>query len=481
MKDFITGNLEEIEFLDRDVFVKRLSGELSLGAGVLSYFSVKYKEGIKLFVFLLKKSGEIEFFSCKADSKMPSLTPFYPQLHLFEREISEKTGIIFEGHPLPNPVRYENGLTASSGSYFKVQGNEIHEVAVGPVHAGVIEPGHFRFQCLGENVFHLQIELGYQHRGIENAVISVDKKRMLPMIETAAGDTSIGHAWTYAKITEALCEVQISKRASFLRGAALELERLANHIGDLGALSGDVAYLPTANFCGRIRGEILNITALLCGNRFGRNFIIPGGVEYDVDDKLIKEIMSRLDSAYEDAVSAISLLWERKTVLDRFEKTGIVSLEKALKLRLVGPAGRASGIDCDLRKIFKSEPYEDFESEPLTLNGDVFSRAYIRWMEIKKSYKLIKNWLSRLPQGEITLEIGPFKKNSFALALTEGWRGEICHVCFTDDKGEISFYKIKDPSFHNWQGLAMALRNAQISDFPLCNKSFNLSYCGHDL
>ncbi|GAB4029853.1 MAG: NADH-quinone oxidoreductase subunit C [Elusimicrobiota bacterium] len=481
MEDFKIEPVEKIEILSKENFLRELSEGISRGAGAVCYFGLPYSEGVRLFASLLNPSGEIKTLSCAAVDKLTSLTPFYPQLHLFEREIAERTGLKFEGHPMANPVRYEDGKTASSGSYFQIQGDEIHEVSVGPVHAGVIEPGHFRFQCLGENVFNLQIELGYQHRGVEKAICDGPDKRTLALIETAAGDTSIGHAWTYAKLVEALSSVKVPERAVFLRGVALELERMANHIGDLGALSGDVAYMPTASFCGRIRGEVLNITALLCGNRFGRNFIVPGGVSFDADEKLVKEMLKRLYDAFEDASSAISLLWERKTVMDRFERTGLVSEEIASKLRLVGPAARASGINCDLRSIFKTIPYNDFEAEPLTLKGDVFARAYIRWMEIKKSYKLIKNWLENLPSGDIRIDPSALRPDCFALALTEGWRGEICHACLSDSKGRIYFYKIKDPSFHNWQGLAMALRNGQISDFPLCNKSFNLSYCGHDL
>ncbi len=481
MKDFIVEPLENIEVLESKDFFSELSTELSKGSGISSYFAMPQGSDFKLFACLLSKSGEIKIICSNVREKITSLSTFFPQLHLFEREIAEKTGLKIDGHPFPNPVRYENGLTASSGKYFRLGGDEIHEVAVGPVHAGVIEPGHFRFQCLGENVFNLQIELGYQHRGIENAIPKVKKNKFLPLIETVAGDTSIGHAWTFAKVYEALSSCEISPRAASLRGIALELERMANHVGDIGALSGDVAYLPTSSFCGRIRGDILNTTAILCGNRFGRNFIVPGGVAFDVDEKITEEMMSKFDKAYEDAVSAISLLWDKKSVLDRFEKTGTVTTEQALKLRLVGPVARASSVPFDIRALFHIYPYEDYELEPLTLNGDVFARAYMRWMEIKKSYKLIKNWMNNLPSGPISVESKSLKPNSLAMALTEGWRGEISHVCITDENGNISFYKIKDPSFHNWQGLSIALRDAKISDFPLCNKSFNLSYCGHDL
>lgn len=426
-----------------------------------------------------------------------SMTPECPQVHLFEREIAEQFGVRPEGHPWFKPVRFHASYRPSHDAwgrkpgqapvigvtdFYRVEGEEIHEVAVGPVHAGIIEPGHFRFQCHGEQVFHLEISLGYQHRGAERTIAGGPNQRTLHTMETVAGDTTIGHATAYCQAVEALAGSQVPARAEVLRGVALELERLANHTGDLGALANDVGYLPTASYCGRLRGDFLNLTALLCGNRFGRSLVRPGGVGFDIDDAQKNACLERLDLTYRDVGNAAKLLWDSASVQARFEGTGAVSQEVCLALGLVGPAARACGIERDVRQDFPAGIFR-FTQVPVSTcaSGDVFARAYVRWLEIQRSVTFIRDQFLAFPDGPIRAEVGALKPEHLVVTLVEGWRGEICHVALTDSCGRFARYKIVDPSFHNWTGLAMALRDQQISDFPLCNKSFNLSYCGHDL
>ena len=435
--------------------------------------------------------------SACAGSAFESVVPRIAQAHLFEREIAEQYGVTFEGHPWMKPVRFHHsarpghdawGRPADAAiapgvvDFFRVEGAEVHEVAVGPVHAGVIEPGHFRFQCHGEDVFHLEIALGYQHRGVERALAGGPTKRTLPYMETLAGDTTIGHALAYVHAVEALAATRVSARAHAIRGIALELERLANHVGDLGALAGDVAYLPTASWCGRLRGDVLNMTAELCGSRFGRGLVRPGGVGFDLTPASVEALASRLAAARRDVTEAVELLWETPSVRERFERTGTVSPEDAEAVGLVGPAARACGLLRDARHDFPSGIYRFVHLPVMTArHGDVNSRAYVRWLEIQQSISFVLGQLDGLPAGEACVATAPMKPDSLVVSLAEGWRGEICHVAMTDAAGRLSRYKVVDPSFHNWFGLALALRDGQISDFPLCNKSFNLSYCGHDL
>jgi Ni,Fe-hydrogenase III large subunit len=427
--------------------------------------------------------GEIAVCSAAVRDAYPALTPDCPAAHHFEREIREQYRIEPEGHPWLKPVRFPpGGPTIGEPDFFSVTGAEIHEVAVGPVHAGVIEPGHFRFNCHGERVIHLEISLGYQHRGVERALRGGPDRRSLYLAETIAGDTTTGHTTAYCQLLEGLAGYACSPHANALRAAAIELERIANHIGDLGALAGDVGFLPAASYCGRLRGDMLNLTAELCGSRLGRGWIRPAGISRDIDSDLAGELRRSLTAAERDMRNAVDLLWKSSSTRARFENTAVLTRLAAAELGAVGPAARASGVDLDTRRDFPAAVYRDRRpAAALGETGDVFARAQQRWREIENSLAFLNTSLDDLGNGDNLVPVGPLTPNALVLSMIEGWRGEIMHLAVTDKAGRFAHYKIVDPSFHNWFGLAMAMRDQAILDFPLCNKSFNLSYCGHDL
>lgn len=485
--------------LDNDSFLQGVSDLLHDGWRVSSYCAVA--AGEKSDLYCLLSSSELPVIAVIKTvidgTEFPSLAAAFPQLQLFEREIAEQHGITFTGHPWFKPVRFvscsrgdRDAWGRPSGEpikvglmdYYQVEGEEVHEVAVGPVHAGVIEPGHFRFQCHGEEVFHLEISLGYQHRGVEELLKNGPKPQSMRQVEAMAGDSSIGHGLAYCMALEGLAELAIPDTAERIRAVALELERLANHTGDLGAIAGDVGYLPTSSFCGRIRGDFLNMTALICGSRFGRGLLSAGGTTFGIDHTMAQELIRRLETAQLELASAVNLLWGTPSVMARLEGTGVVSQQTALELGLVGPAARACGLERDVRK---GHPFGLWRGEQIQVavanHGDVCSRSLVRWQECQHSLEFCLRQLRRITDSPHRAKMGGIRPDHLVVAMTEGWRGEICHLAITDSAGRFRSYKVCDPSFHNWSALAMALRNEQISDFPLCNKSFNLSYCGFDL
>jgi len=414
------------------------------------------------------------------------LTNIIPSFHNFEREFFEEFKIEPLNHPWLKPLR-KMGDGKTDYPFFKMEGDEIHEVAVGPIHAGIIEPGHFRFMCNGENVYHLEIALGYQHKGVENLMVQAPSNQL---IESIAGDSVIAYSLAYSNIMETVKGISVSNKAQLIRKMALEMERAAIHIGDLGAISGDIAYLMGASVFGATRTLVINTMLEFSGSRFGRGLITLGGVNFDIEEEKIKRALKTLDKVESDVTRMVKTMLKNSTVMSRLEKTGTISTERAQELGLVGIAARTAGVNLDSRFDYPDKWIKElnFKKEKFEGTGDVNSRFQLRYKEIIDSISMVRKIFEKLKEFKnepvnsgyevLSKENG---KDSFAISVIEGWRGEVVHIAMTDNSGNLTRYKIKDPSFNNWYGLALAVRNNGVSDFPLCNKSFNLSYSGFDL
>lgn len=487
-------NIDEIPVLEINDLRNELIYHCYDDKRIVGFFGCKENNAVKLYAILANDiESELLISSSyfKEEKSYPSITKVIPSFHMFEREFYEEFGIEPVGHPWLKPVRYSKNRfdqfqTIQNYPFFRMESEELHEVAVGPIHAGVIEPGHFRFISKGEEVFHLEIQLGYQHRNIENLFLENNNRFKHHLAESIAGDTVIGHSIAYSNAMESLLELKISDKANLIRTIALELERVAVHIGDLGAISNDIAYLMGNAIFGATRTLVINSLLEICGSRFGRGLIRVGGINFDINEKLREKLLITIDKVSKDVDRTVETMIASSTVISRLEKTGTINKQIASKIGIVGMAARASEIPLDIRIDHPWGQYKKLDLTKIVLyNGDVYSRTYIRYLEINQSMKIIKDLLCHLSLYDKNDSIVKSKNtlfaNSMVVSMVEGWRGEIIHTSITDKEGNLTRYKIKDPSFNNWYALALAVKNNGISDFPLCNKSFNLSYCGNDL
>lgn len=458
----------------------------------VNYFGYPVGNQIKLICCIADDAThQIYVSSClvKSGDTLDSFTARNFNFEKFEREIHENFGIGYKDHPWLKPVRYaknrfDQSKTIANYPFFAIESDELHEVGVGPIHAGIIEPGHFRFICNGEQILHLEIQLGYQHKGIEQQFLAMKKLLQRATIaETIAGDTVVGHTTAFSHVWESLCGFQPSRDIEYARTIALELERMAVHTGDLSAVCTDIAYQLGSSVFGRLRTPIVNFMQEWGGNRLSKGLIRPGRNQFPFTPELAQRLAEILDVYEPDFLEMNEQLFQLPSTLSRFERTGVVSYDDVLSIGTVGMAARMSGLSRDIRQSHPFGLYPELNHEPIIKHhGDVYSRVQIRKAEVKQSMQYIRNLIANVPKiSEDEPVIESPKPNSFALSLVEGWRGEICHCAITDDKGELILYKVKDPSFHNWLALALSVRNNEISDFPICNKSFNLSYSGHDL
>jgi Ni,Fe-hydrogenase III large subunit len=354
-------------------------------------------------------------------------------------------------------------------------------VPVGPVHAGIIEPGHFLFSVAGEPVLYLQLRMFYVHKGIEKLFETLPIPHCVRLAESISGDSSFAHATAFCHALERAAGVEAPPRARALRTLCLELERLYNHVADLGAICTDVAFVTANMHAMRLKESVLQLNEDLTGNRLLRGMACPGGVRFDFDAGQLRALAGLADQFENEVKELVELIRTNSGARDRFETTGVLKPEVAGNLGVVGIAGRASGFDHDLRRDFPHDFYDQVQfNVPVFTEGDVRRRMIVRREEIFQSLGIIRQALARLPAGPIAAPLGEVPPGRVALGYAEGWRGESFHWIRTAPGNRLARCKVKDPSLQNWPALTEAILGNIIPDFPVVNKSFNLSYSGTD-
>ncbi|WP_448509583.1 hydrogenase large subunit [Immundisolibacter sp.] len=366
--------------------------------------------------------------------------------------------------------------------FVTVAGDGVHEIPVGPVHAGIIEPGHFRFSVVGEKVLRLEERLGYVHKGIEKRFESFPAAEGQRLAARVSGDSAVGFSWAYCMALEALCGTQPTPRALHLRALALERERLANHLGDLGALGNDAGFAFGLSQFGHLKECLLRTNTEIYGHRYPMDEVVPGGVVHDLSSAGVGRVLEELD-AIESQLTQLDAIYAAHAGLqDRFVGAGRVRPELAARLGLTGLAGRASGQAFDLRCDCPAPPYDRLEVRKVIRDeGDVAARVAVRFEETRVAIELCRRLLRDLPVGDIRVPLPAPRTDRPGLGLIEGWRGPLLVALEVGSDGRIARCRPQDPSWHNWPVLEHAIIDNIVPDFPLINKSFNLSYSGHDL
>jgi Ni,Fe-hydrogenase III large subunit len=434
------------------------------------------------------------------ESRYTALTCTIPQAHWCERILRDMFGIIPEGHPRlkhvlihdaymadfhplrKHPLKVTEGPDSNKFQFMQVGGEGVYEVPVGPIHAGVIEPAHFRCSCLGEVIVNLELRLGYVHRGVEKRLTEVPWRKARYVAEATASDTTVAHALAHSIAIESLFGFVAPPASQYLRSIALEIERLAVHIIDIGGIAMDTGLLGIAQTMSRLRGKALSLGDMLAGSRFLRAYVCPGGVARDTVSRLTA-IATTAKELKNELAAPIAIMEDSQVLRERCEHIGLITPSLAREFGLVGVAGRAAGIAYDVRHSFEHGVFPmHAPTMAVQQTGDIWARTAVRIAEIWRSLDCIIELAESVPYGS-TLEALPDKlpANSASIGIVEAFRGELIHMIFTDEKGNIQRYCLKDPSMNNWTAIPIGIRNNLIADFPLCNKSFALAYSGHDL
>jgi Ni,Fe-hydrogenase III large subunit/Ni,Fe-hydrogenase III component G len=434
------------------------------------------------------------------DPVFPSLAAQIPAVNWQEREIQDWFGLEADGHPNPRRVALHDNwpdvhplrksfevdtvLPPFEGErhvYRPTLGEGVFQIPVGPVHAGIIEPGHFNFAVAGEPILYLQLRMFYVHKGIEKRFEQLPIPRAVYLAESISGDSSFSHGTAFCQAVEQAAQVEISQRAKATRTILLELERIYNHVADIGAIVTDVGFVIANAHATRLREMILCLNEELTGSRLLRGVVCPGGIRADWKPDYLDICLSTLRDFEREFDDLMQIILASDSTRDRLERTGILRPEKARDLGIVGVAGRASGVNLDVRR---EHPYAAYESVllhvPIYEEGDVLRRVFVRTDEVRQSLNVIRTIAAGVVTGPYRVVLPPIPPDRCALSAVEGWRGEILHWIRTGPDNRIERCKIKDPSLNNWPALVEVVQGNIVPDFPVINKSFNLSYSGTD-
>ena len=491
------------EVISDFVFVKKLSLKLMTATdernehGVFKIWYVFSVPGNKHFI--------IPYLELTDTTEFPSLALSVNQLWHYEKLVHTFFGLTPVGHPDLRPITLHENWPENiyplrkdflwntrpaeanlSYTFETVAGEGIYEIPVGPIHAGIIEPGHFRFSVAGENIVALEPRLGFTHKGSEKMFELFSLPDQLRLSEKISGDSSFSHSLAFALAIEKLANLKVPKRAEFLRVIFAELERLANHFGDLGAIMMDAGFNFGGSQGSRLREMIMQINESLTASRFLRGVNAIGGVTKDINEVTNKKLVSTLNRIRQDYSEVLAIAENSMSLLNRLKGTGLLAREIALNQGVTGVPARAVGIATDTRVDYPYSSYQELFTGPIAIEneGDVYARFQVRSVEIFSSLKIIMTALTMMPSGEIVKILTTplqFNKNDCAVSQVEGWRGEIVYFITTDTTGKISRVFPRDPSMINWSVLKDVCLDNVVPDFPLINKSFNLSYTGNDL
>ena len=470
-----------------------LVGDLAEGRRTLS--GLWGERGAVSMALLDGGAIEVVTFAC-ADGSFPSVGRHHPPAQRLERTIFDLFGLVPEGAPdarrwldhgrwgLRHPLgeAEESGSSGESYDFLPSEGHGLHQIPVGPVHAGIIEPGHFRFTAGGETVVRLEERLGYVHKGVEWLTAGMPPHEAARLAGRVSGDSTVAYATAFARAAEAALGVEVPLRAHGLRALMAELERIANHLGDIGAICNDAAFALMHAHTGILRERVLRTARTAFGHRLMMDRVAPGGVSVDLSnegEEAIRELLALLRATLPRLIA----LYDGTTSLQgRTVDTGVLSPELARKFGCGGYVGRASGRDFDVRRDLPYAPYDELQFDvPGLVEGDVNARVWLRIREVEQSISLVEQVLDGLPDGKIALPLDSTGGARVGLALVEGFRGDIlCWLRLAAD-GTVERCHLRDPSWFQWPLLEAVIENNIVADFPLCNKSFNCSYSGHDL